>query len=69
MGPGRLGQQGIPALGIDRRSPVAWPLHERHGSFRYTGALESVTYVPGAPAPYSPEAVLRATIQAAHAFE
>lgn len=33
------------------------------------GHLESVTYVPGAPAPYSPEAVLRATIQAAHAFE
>lgn len=60
--------QGID-VGIDRRSPVAWPLHERHGSFRYTGALESVTYVPGAPAPYSPEAVLRATIQAAHAFE
>ena len=40
--------QGID-VGIDRRSPVAWPLHERHGSFRYRGALESVTYVPGAP--------------------
>ena len=60
--------QGID-VGIDRRSPVSWPLYERHGSFRYRGTLESVTYQPGDPAPYSPEAVLRATIDAAHAFE
>ncbi|MGD0242308.1 MAG: arylsulfatase [Streptosporangiaceae bacterium] len=60
--------QGID-VGIDRKSPVSWPLYERHGPFRYRGTLESVTYQPGDPAPYSPEAVLRATIDAAHAFE
>ncbi len=45
--------QGID-VGINRRSPVSWPVFERHGSFP-TGDLESVTYVPGAYAPYSPE--------------
>jgi len=33
------------------------------------GDLDAVTYVPGAYAPYSPEAVLAATIEAAHAYE
>ena len=60
--------QGID-VGIDRRSPVSWPVFERHGSFPYTGELEAVTYVPGPYAPYSPEAVLAATIEAAHAYE
>jgi arylsulfatase A-like enzyme len=60
--------QGID-VGIDRGSPVSWPLYERRGSFRYQGALHSVTYVPGDYAPYSPERVLAATIEAAHAFE
>ena len=60
--------QGID-VGINRRSPVSWPVFERHGSFPYSGALEAVTYVPGPYAPYSPEAVLAATIEAAHAFE
>jgi arylsulfatase A-like enzyme len=60
--------QGID-VGINRRSPVSWPLFERHGSFRYTGVLASVTYVPGPYAPYSPDAVLAATIEAAHAYE
>ena len=60
--------QGID-VGINRRSPVSWPVFERHGSFPYTGDLEAVTYVPGPYAPYSPEAVLAATIEAAHAYE
>ena len=41
-------------VGIDRRSPVSWPVYERHGPFPFTGHLESVTYTPGAPAPDSP---------------
>ncbi len=55
--------QGID-VGIDRRSPVVWPVYERHGSFPYSGYLRSVTYTPGEPAPYNPEAVLAALEQA-----
>ncbi|MCU7820298.1 arylsulfatase [Kitasatospora sp. DSM 101779] len=60
--------QGI-SVGVDRKSPVSWPVFERHRSFRYTGALRSVTYVPGAPAPYDPETVAQALREAAAAFE
>ncbi|MER5865848.1 arylsulfatase [Kitasatospora sp. NPDC002040] len=60
--------QGI-SVGIDRKSPVSWPLWERHRTFRYTGALHSVTYTPGAPAPYDPETVVTALREAAAAFE
>lgn len=60
--------QGI-SVGIDRKSPVSWPLFERHRSFRYGGILRSVTYTPGAPGPDSPEAVATALEQAAAAFE
>ncbi|WCD90039.1 Arylsulfatase [Streptomyces xanthophaeus] len=60
--------QGI-SVGVDRRSPVSWPVHERHRSFRYTGALRSVTYTPGAQAPYDPALVARALREAAAAFE
>ena len=38
-------------IGMDRRSPVSWDLHERHGTFPYTGTLRAVTYVPGEFAP------------------
>jgi arylsulfatase len=38
-------------VGIDRRSPVSWELHERRGTFPWTGDLRSVTYTPGEPAP------------------
>ena len=38
-------------VGCDRRSPVSWDLFERHGTFPYTGALRSVTYLPGELAP------------------
>lgn len=60
--------QGI-SVGIDRKSPVSWPLFERHRSFRYGGVLRSVTYTPGEPGPDSPEAVAAALKQAAAAFE
>jgi hypothetical protein len=38
-------------IGIDRRSPVLWDLHQRHGSFPFTGHLEAVTFEPGAASP------------------
>ncbi|MFE6070947.1 arylsulfatase [Streptomyces sp. NPDC056525] len=60
--------QGI-SIGVDRKSPVSWPLFERHRSFRYTGRLKSVTYRPGAPGPDAPEAVAAALKEAAAAFE
>ncbi|MFJ1956916.1 arylsulfatase [Streptomyces microflavus] len=60
--------QGI-SIGVDRKSPVSWPLFERHRSFRYGGVLRSVTYTPGEPGPDSPEAVAAALKQAAAAFE
>lgn len=39
-------------VGIDRRCPVSWRLYEKHGPFRYTGAIEWVRYEPG---PYGPD--------------
>ncbi|MFJ3789547.1 arylsulfatase [Kitasatospora sp. NPDC090091] len=60
--------QGI-SVGVDRKSPVSWPVHQRHRSFRYTGGLRAVTYVPGEPAPYDPETVAQALRDAAAAFE
>ena len=47
---GFLPWQGID-VGIDRRSPVSWTLHQRHGTFPYSGTLHHVTYTPGPPAP------------------
>ncbi|MEO6987831.1 MAG: arylsulfatase [Aquihabitans sp.] len=38
-------------VGIDRRSPVSWAVHQEHGTFAYTGDLRAVTYTPGTPAP------------------
>jgi len=55
--------QGI-GSGLDRRSPVSWPLYERRGTFPYTGALASVTYRPGELAGHDPKDV-RATLRAA----
>ncbi len=60
--------QGI-SIGVDRKSPVSWPVYERHGAFRYTGRLVSVTYRPGAPGPDSTEAVAEALREAAAAYE
>jgi arylsulfatase A-like enzyme len=60
--------QGI-SVGIDRKSPVSWPVHERHGVFRYTGALAAVTYTPGEVAPYDPQVIAETLREAAAAFE
>ena len=51
--------QGID-VGIDRRSPVAWAVYERHGAFPYSGRLVAVTYRPGAAAPYDPQHLVEA---------
>ncbi|MEO0493826.1 MAG: arylsulfatase [Actinomycetota bacterium] len=55
--------QGID-VGLDRRSPVLWSTFERHGSFRYPGRIESVTYRPGPPAPYEPRRLVEAMREA-----
>ena len=55
--------QGID-VGIDRRSPVIWSVHEAHGTFPYGGGLTAVTYRPGAAASYDPEQLV-AAMQAA----
>lgn len=60
--------QGI-SIGVDRKSPVSWPLYERYRSFRYTGRLHSVTYQPGDPGPDSPAVIAEALREAAAAFE
>ncbi len=41
-------------VGSDRRSPVCWRLYEAHGSFPYTGTIESATYRTGESAPDAP---------------
>jgi arylsulfatase len=41
------------SVGADRGGPVDWELHERAGSFPFTGVLQSVHYAPG---PLSAEA-------------
>jgi arylsulfatase len=46
--------QGID-VGADRRSPVIWSVHERHGAFTFTGTMHRVEVTPGDPAPDSPE--------------
>jgi arylsulfatase len=56
-------------VGIDRRSPVHWEVYERHGPFPYTGRLRGVTYTPGAPGPYDPALVTRATVESARAYD
>jgi arylsulfatase len=38
-------------VGLDRRGPVLWTLHERHGAFPYSGAIQDLTITPGAKAP------------------
>jgi len=41
-------------VGIDRRSPVCWSVHQRHGTFPYSGTIHHVRYEPGAAAPDAP---------------
>jgi arylsulfatase len=60
--------QGID-VGLDRRSPVDWGVHERHGTFPFTGVLHQVAYQPGAPAPDSPENFLEMLRDWGRSFE
>jgi arylsulfatase len=71
----RAEQPGVPMLigmapftgidvGADRRGPVLWRLHRRHGSFGYSGTLHRVRYTPGEPAPYDPAALVLAAHRA-----
>lgn len=60
--------QGI-SIGLDRKSPVSWPVYERHGTFPYTGVLGPVTYTPGEVAPYDPQQIASALKEAAAAYE
>ncbi len=60
--------QGID-VGIDRRSPVSWSVHQRHGSFPFSGTLHHVAYQPGAPAPDSPENFLEMLRDWGRSFE
>lgn len=56
-------------VGVDRRSPVSWPLFQRHGSFPFDGRIRSVRYVPGAEAPDGPTAMREVLVQLGLAFE
>lgn len=38
-------------VGLDRRGPVLWRIYRRHGNFRYTGLIHTVTVTPGARVP------------------
>jgi arylsulfatase len=60
--------QGID-VGIDRKSPVSWAVHERHGSFPFTGVLHQVAYLPGDPAPDHPENFLEFLTEWGRTFE
>jgi hypothetical protein len=57
------------SVGSDPGSPVSWPVYERHGPFRFSGSIGSVTYTPSETAPYSPEMVVEALAEAARAYE
>ena len=56
-------------VGVDRRSPVSWPLFERHGAFAFDGAIRRVRVVPGAPAPDGPGAMRELLVQLGVAYE
>lgn len=42
-------------VGLTRGSPVCWELHERHGTFPFTGTLRSVRFIPGDYAADAPQ--------------
>ena len=39
-------------IGLDRRAPVDWALHERHGIFRYGGTIHDLIIESG---PFAPD--------------
>jgi arylsulfatase A-like enzyme len=60
--------EGI-SVGRDPRSPVHWDLHQRHGSFHFTGRIVRVTYTPTERAPDHPENFLELTREIGMAYE
>ena len=60
--------QGID-VGIDRRSPVSWPVYERHGPFPYSGTLDPVRWEPGEPAPDAPAQFMDLMREVARGYE
>ncbi|WP_026821011.1 arylsulfatase [Arthrobacter castelli] len=57
------------SIGVDRGSPVDWNLHERHGSFAYTGALQTVRYLPGTKAFYNAEQIVQVEQELARIYD
>ncbi len=60
--------EGI-TVGRDPRSPVSWPVHERFGSFPYTGRLTAVAYQPGELAPDAADNLVGMLREMGMAFE
>lgn len=56
-------------VGIDRRGPVSWAMHERHGAFPFSGRITSVTYLPGEQAPYDEGRLAAAEYLAANYYD
>jgi hypothetical protein len=55
------------SVGVDARGPVSWPLRRRRGTFRFTGDLRAVAYLPGevrVPAPVADAIVAAAESEA-----
>lgn len=66
-----LGAAPFSGIDVGRNSggPIDWDLYQRRGSFPYTGKLRSVTYRPGEPAPYNPEAIAAAELEVATYYD
>lgn len=56
-------------VGVDRRSPVSWPLYQRRGPFPFTGDLTAVTWDPGALAPDAATFLIEEAMATGTAFE
>jgi arylsulfatase A-like enzyme len=56
-------------VGVNRGGPVHWDVSQRHGSFRFSGRLQGVTYTPGEHATYDPELVAQVTEDVAEFYD
>jgi arylsulfatase len=56
-------------VGIDRRSPVSWPVYERYGPFPYSGSIHTVRYEPGERAPDAPPNMVEVLREIGRAYE
>lgn len=57
------------SVGADRGGPVDWEIHERFGSFPFSGRLNYVRYEPGKPADYDPREVARLWAETARIYD